>query len=321
MSIDAIQSDHSSPSNDRSGQLAEILNRCAGAYADNTLRGYASDLRAFEAWCSRRALIWLPAEPQTVAAFIDHQIDTLSASTLKRRLAAINFAHRMTDLSSPTTRSVVHLALRRAARRQSRRPNQAKGLTSEILTRILDSLPDTLPGLRDAALISVGYDTLCRSSELAMMTVAHLRLSGADTGSVLVPRSKGDQAADGRVAWLSPRTINHLQRWLEAAGIAEGPLFRSLHLARVSDEPLNTSSIRRLVKRAAKTASVATDVGKALSGHSMRVGAAQDMLVAGFDALAIMQAGGWKTTTVLLRYVEHASTKTVHERRWAALAV
>lgn len=301
--------------------LADLLVRCHGAYADNTLRGYASDLRVFEAWCSTRALTWLPAEPQTVAAFIDHQINTLSASTLKRRLAAINFAHRMADLSSPTTRSVVHLALRRAARRQSRRPKQATGLTSEVLTRILEHLPDTLAGLRDAALISVGYDTLCRSSELAMMTVAHLRLSNADTGSLLVPRSKGDQAADGRIAWLSPRTVGHLRRWLEAARVVEGALFRSLHLARISDEALNTSSIRRLVKRAAKTAGVATDVGKALSGHSMRVGAAQDMLVAGFDALAIMQAGGWKTTTVLLRYVEHASTKTLHERRWAALAV
>jgi integrase/recombinase XerD len=48
----------------------------------------------------------------------------------------------------------------------------------------------------------------------------------------------------------------------------------------------------------------------------MRVGAAQDMMVAGFDALAIMQAGGWKSTTVLLRYVENAATKELHVRRW-----
>jgi hypothetical protein len=52
----------------------------------------------------------------------------------------------------------------------------------------------------------------------------------------------------------------------------------------------------------------------------MRVGAAQDMLVAGFDALAIMQAGGWKSTAVLLRYVENASTQSLHQRRWAAVA-
>jgi hypothetical protein len=51
----------------------------------------------------------------------------------------------------------------------------------------------------------------------------------------------------------------------------------------------------------------------------MRVGAAQDMMVTGFDMLAIMQAGGWTTPHVVSRYVENASTRSLHERRWAAL--
>ncbi len=56
-----------------------------------------------------------------------------------------------------------------------------------------------------------------------------------------------------------------------------------------------------------------------ISDHSMRVGAAQDMMVAGFDMLAIMHAGGWTTPPVVSRYVENASTRSLHERRWAAL--
>jgi hypothetical protein len=51
----------------------------------------------------------------------------------------------------------------------------------------------------------------------------------------------------------------------------------------------------------------------------MRIGAAQDMMVAGFDSLAIMQAGGWKSANVVLRYVENASTRELHERRWERL--
>jgi hypothetical protein len=46
----------------------------------------------------------------------------------------------------------------------------------------------------------------------------------------------------------------------------------------------------------------------------MRVGAAQDMMVTGFDMLAIMQAGGWTTPHVVSRYVENASTRSLHER-------
>jgi integrase len=176
--------------------------------------------------------------------------------------------------------------------------------------------------LRDAALISVGYDTLCRSYELAAMSVEHLRMSASGDWSLLIARSNVDQAGDGRIAWLSPNTADRLQRWMEAAAITEGPLFRALHLRRVSETGLDTSSIRRPIKRAAQSAGVEHDAAKGLSGHSMRVGAAQDMLVAGFDALAIMQAGGWKTTAVLLRYVENASTRALHERevvvvRWA----
>jgi hypothetical protein len=52
----------------------------------------------------------------------------------------------------------------------------------------------------------------------------------------------------------------------------------------------------------------------------MRIGAAQDMLVAGFDALAIMQAGGWKSANVVLRYVENAATRDLHERRWQLIS-
>ena len=81
--------------------------------------------------------------------------------------------------------------------------------------------------------------------------------------------------------------------------------------------PLAPCSCRSniLLARAGLDASIA----KELSGHSMRIGAAQDMMVAGFDALAIMQAGGWKSANVVLRYVENASAKDLHVRRWRSL--
>jgi integrase len=296
--------------------LEAMFARCKGAYADTTLRGYRTDLRAFQAWCTNEGERWLPAQPQAVAAFIDAEVDAVSPATLRRRLASIAFAHAMSDVPSPTGASAVRLALRRAAKRKPRRPEQSKGLTANLLRQILDKQPKTLAGSRDAALIAVGYDTLCRSAELASMRAEHLRRGAGGQWSVLITRSKCDQAGDGRIAWLSPQTSKTLQRWLELSKIEEGPLFRGLHLGRLSECAMDTSSIRRLIKRAARSAGVEIETARGLSGHSMRVGAAQDMLVAGFDSLAIMQAGGWKTTAVLLRYVENASTQALHERRW-----
>jgi hypothetical protein len=80
-----------------------------------------------------------------------------------------------------------------------------------------------------------------------------------------------------------------------------------------------TSSIRRLIKRATIRAGLDPAVAADLSGHSMRIGAAQDMMLAGFDSLAIMQAGGWKSANVVLRYVENAATREIHQMRWNRL--
>lgn len=305
------QSDH---------RLVNLFTPCEGAYSPRTIKGYAADLRDFSLWCSKHSDPWLPAQPSTVAAYVDHQLaQAKRISTIKRRLCAIAFAHRMHDLPPPTDANLVRLAVRRATRQQASRPQQKRGLTHTIRTDIVAACSNSLTGLRDAALISVGYDTLCRSSELAAMDVEHVRLDETRTGSILIPRSKSDATGEGRIAYLSPDTTALLARWIKEAGLSEGPLFRSLHLGRVHDGPLATSSIRRLIKRATKRAGLSPSITSELSGHSMRIGAAQDMLVAGFDALAIMQAGGWKSANVVLRYVENASTRELHKRRWQSL--
>ncbi len=217
-------------------------------------------------------------------------------------------------------KSSVQLALRRAPRKKASRPAQAKDLTADLLEKSLAACGDDLQGRRQAALISVGYDTLCRACEIVAMKVEHLRLAEDGSCAILIPRGKADQEGQGRVAWLSPDTTELVKRWLEASGINVGPLFRSAHMARAADIAIDECSIRRLVKRAVLRAGITVSVAIGLTGHSMRAGAAQDMLEAGFDSVAIMTAGGWKTQHMLLRYVENASTRTMNERRWFAIA-
>jgi len=301
------------------GKLRAVFSAAADAYSPATIRGYKADLEIFAKWCGARKCSALPTKPAAIAQFVNEQIDKHAISTIKRRICAIAFAHDMLDLPLPTKGNAIRLALRRAVRKKTSRPKQVRGLTNNIRRAIIKACPKSLAGRRDAALISVGYDTLCRSSELAAMRIEHLRLNARDTASVLIPRSKSDVSGQGRIAYLSPQTASLVSRWIAKAGLTVGPLFRSLHLQRLYDSPLTTSSIRRLVKRATNRAGLPPSVSSELSGHSMRVGAAQDMLVAGFDALAIMQAGGWKSATVVLRYVENASTKELHDRRWKAI--
>ena len=297
-------------------RLHAVFTAAADAYSPATIRGYKADLQTFSNWCAAHKCRVIPARPASIAQFVSEQIEAHAISTIRRRICAIAFAHTMLDLPLPTKGNDIRLALRRAARKKPSRPKQVLGLTNSIRSRVINRKCETLAHLRDATIISLGYDTLCRSSELAAMRIEHLDLPN---GRILIPRSKSDAAGAGRVAYLSPTTLKLLTKWLRTTKLCKGYLFRSLHLGRLVDSALTTSSIRRLVKRAADRAGVASDIAIELSGHSMRIGAAQDMLVAGFDALAIMQAGGWKSANVVLRYVENASTKELHDRRWKAI--
>ncbi len=300
MGFDALPSP---ASQDRASLLERVFARCEGAYADITLRGYRRDLETFATWCEARGETFMPSTARIVGAFIDDQVSSYSYATIKRRIAAIQFLHRLSDLPSPVSSSDVYLALRRAGRTKGRRPKQVRGLTADLLEQILEACPSTLSGLRDAALISVGYDTLCRSAEIAWMQVEHVDL---EAQTIYIPRAKNDPFSDGRIAGLSQRSTTLVSRWLEHAQLKQGILFRGLHTAKVGAGHLQTSSIRRIIKVAAKRAGL-DQAAAELSGHSMRVGGAQDLMTAGHDTLAIMTAGGWKNVEVVARYVEKAA--------------
>jgi len=288
MSFDASPSP---ASRDWASLLESVFARCEGAYADITLRGYRRDLETFASWCEKRGEPFMPSTPRIVGAFIDDQVRSYSYATIKRRVAAIQFLHRLADLPSPVSSSDVYLALRRAGRTKGRRPKQVRGLTADLLEQILQACPPTLPGLRDAALISVGYDTLCRSAELSWMQVEHVDL---ESQTVYIPRAKNDPFADGRIAGLSQRSTTLVSRWLEQSQLKEGALFRGLHTAKAGAGSLETSSIRRMIKVAAKRAGL-EDAADDLSGHSMRVGGAQDLMMSGHDTLMIMTPADGRT--------------------------
>jgi len=284
-------------------QLNAIFIRCEGAYSDLTLSGYRQDLQIFAAWCEKNDGRFLPADPRSVAEFFNDQLHTCSYATIRRRASAIRFAHVLSDLPSPIQHSDVFLAMRRAARVSGRRPKQSLGLTKVLLDKMLAACPETLAGARDAALLSVGYDTLCRSSELSWMRVGDMQLASS---CIYIPRAKNDPFGDGRFSKIDSQTRQRLEHWLTRSKIKDGALFRGLHTASVSDLHLDTSSIRRIVKSAARRAGLKSEA-RNLSGHSMRIGRAQDLLRMGRNPMEIMTAGGWKSYGVVARYVEGAN--------------
>lgn len=280
--------------------------RLEGAYARSTIRGYYTDVGIFVGWCEARGLTALPAAPETLCAFIEDQALSLCAVSIHRRLCAIRKIHRLLALSDPTGHEDVNLAMRRARRAKPNRPRQALGMTRDVLDKCLAAQPDNPWGLRNRAMLSLGYDLLTRRSELIALRTDDLEARGDGTLRVIIRRSKSDQTGMGRLAFSSRRSAKLISEWLEWRGPAIEPLFCAIYQGRPINRGLGTTRVKQIIKGAATEAGMRSEEVAGISGHSLRVGAAQDLLCAGFDTAAIMRAGGWKCVNVLGRYLEHA---------------
>jgi integrase/recombinase XerD len=250
-----------------------------------------------------------PPPPRPSLGSSRTRLRNTSPNTLRRRVAGIRKIHRLMRLPNPVEDEEVLLAMRRALRTKPRRPKQAYGLTKDLRDKLIAACPDTLIGIRNRAIIAVGYDTLCRRSELVGLRVEDLSKLERGAMSILVRRAKNDPFGDGRLGYLTPKTVKLLKKWLKASNIKEGWLFRRIYGFRIGSHYLHPYTITRTIKELAVAAGLESSLVRQLSGHSMRVGAAQDMMTSGIGILPVMQAGGWRSMNIVGRYVQNASVE------------
>ena len=154
-----------------------------------------------------------------------------------------------------------------------------------------------LAGLRDAAILAIASDALLRTSEIAALDVSDL---DAAENTVTVKRSKTDQDGVGAALFIGPPTLERLTAWIDAAGLAsEEPLFRRITKGggRVLGR-LSARSVRRIITARAAAAGI---TGR-ISGHSLRIGAAQSLAAAGASVVEMQQAGRWQSPSMPGRY-------------------
>lgn len=157
-------------------------------------------------------------------------------------------------------------------------------------------------GLRDQVLVGVGFDTLCRRAELVALRIDDIEYASDGTGKILVRRAKNDPEGMGRIAHLSARSIELIGKWQEQTGCFKGPLLRPVR-GRVSySRFLAPVVVGRVLKQLAQKADIDPDAIAMISGHSLRVGAAQSLVAMGHGILPIMAAGGWQSHDIVARY-------------------
>ena len=304
---------------DAERQAAEAYARMAKA--ENTRRAYRAAVRA---WCARHDLPPLPATGADVAAFLAGERGRkLSPETIKLRRAAIRYLHRAAGCPVPTDDVCVSETLagiQRDAARKGQLPCKKVAATATILRRLLVPIPTDLRGLRDRALLLVGFAGALRRSELAAIRLEHLEKT--DRGIRLtLPHSKGEQTDAVTVPLPYGDTelcpIHALEAWLQAAGLTEGPVFRRIWLPPRpkqgappgSPPPLprigTTAITPQTVAQVVQARAVAAGFGlRDLGGHSLKRGALTTGMDRGIHPAKLKRLGRHKSFDVLGEYLE-----------------
>ena len=225
-------------------------------------------------------------------------------ATINRYVATISRVHVAAGLLSPCSSEAVRLGLKKMGRETSARQDQAHPLGWKEIKEFIETAGEEFRADRERAMLSVAYETLARRGELVALEVRDLDFHPDGTGQALIRRGKTDAEGQGRLAYLSRETVRWLQVWMEQAGIGEGPVFRRLIGKDKVGGPLNSGSISPIFKRVAQWIGMPDRMVCRISGHSTRVGAAQDLAELNIDLVAITQAGGWKSPRMPLQYAE-----------------
>jgi site-specific recombinase XerD len=273
--------------------------------ADNTLRAYESDWRDFCGWCDKNRLQAVPASPDAVAAYIAECSRRLKVASIQQRLAAITEAHRAVNLDSPTSSGIVKNTMKGIRRQLGIAPAQKQAAVTADICQMLDKADAGLIGLRDRALILIGFSGAFRRSEIVALNMPDLCFD-QDGLAITLRRSKTDQEGRGRKVGI-PYTPNPahcairvLEAWIEQAGVTEGPVFRSISRHGKVQGRLSGIDVARVVKKLIERAGL--NPAK-YAGHSLRSGHVTSAVRAGASLNEIMDQTGHRSAEMVRRYI------------------
>jgi site-specific recombinase XerD len=269
--------------------------------AEATQKAYFVQWGRFVEWCEGQHTTALPAAPLTVATYLNERATGgASVSTVNQARCAIGKIHEWAGEDNPTKQSPVPVVVNSIRRRDGTRPEKKAAATLEEVREMVEATPPApgeptpdpsddrsayathLRGIRNRAVLLVGFATACRRSEIASMELGHV--SEVDGGlEILIPDSKSDQTGEGITKGVphgsDPDTcpVRALRRWTDAAGepprtgIEEGPIFRPVRNdGTVPPRGVTGQTIRNVVTAAADRAGL--DDPKSYAGHSLRSG-------------------------------------------------
>jgi integrase len=298
-------------------EIASVFAYAENEKAASTRQAYASDWKHFSIWCHARGAAPLPARSAIVATYLAACADAgLKSSSIGRRCASIAHFHKMHGIDPvPTASEGVKATLRGIRRTIGTAPDQKSPLVADLVRDILKVCDNggRLIDLRDAALVSFGFISAMRRSEICALRVEDLSET-ADGFRVLIRRSKTDPNGEGQMIAIPRgkkiRPVERMQAWLTAANITTGLLFRPVRLGGcVVAKKLREDDLAKLLKR--RVRQIGLDP-RTYAGHSLRSGFVTTAIEANAPIMRVAEQTRHRDLSMLQVYSRRANLFVDH---------
>jgi site-specific recombinase XerD len=284
--------------------LQATIKKIEDAYAPATIRAYKSNFENFINFCDGINQEALPASSDVVVTFIKSISNGRPKSaSIRMAVASIESIHKLNQFNDPVNDPDVKLEMRRMHRNLGRTNSQAYGINKDLLDKMIAATTYDLRGPRDKALLSLAYDTLCRRSEVVSFEIEDI-IEINEQMKIHLRKSKTDQDGIGKLISINDQCQEYLLNWIKQSKITSGSLFRGIKNNNKMTFSLNKAQINKIFKKLALRVNVKKENILKISGHSTRVGAAQDLLKSGASLPIMMQKGRWAKTDTLMRYLD-----------------
>ncbi len=329
-------------------QSARIRKFLDVSISANTKLAYDQAWNQFERYCAQHRFRALPASPEVVAAYIadlaetpTKQNDHTPVSTIQIRLSAIGFVHDKLGHSAnnPVRDEAVISVMGGIRRALGEEQPQKSPITRQLLNKLLDELPHDDAGVRDRALLLLGFGLARRRSELVALNLNDVQI-GKTEMTVKLRRSKTDQTGKGHLFSVKARpgddmcVVTALANWKslvesadrkratspsagkdreERAGEPSHPaLFRAMsRFGTPSKARLSAQAVAVIVKNAARMAGISEEEVAKMSGHSLRAGFVTTAAELGLPEWQIQEVTLHKSPATLRRYIRtHGRSQT-----------
>ncbi|WP_417260239.1 tyrosine-type recombinase/integrase [Celeribacter sp.] len=308
-----------------SGTLDRLVNTAQdyarAAASDNTLKAYAKDWAHFARWCRMKGTDPLPPSPEIIGLYLadlaagSSPSPALSVSTIERRLSGLGWNYTQRGFTLDRKNRHITTVLAGIKRKHARPPVQKEAILAENILAMVTTLPYDLRGLRDRAILLLGYAGGLRRSEIVSLDVHKddtIESGGwieiMEKGVLLTLNAKTGwrEVEIGRGSSEQTCPVHALEQWLHFAKIDFGPAFvrTSRDGKKALDTRLNDKHVARLIKQTVLAAGIRSELPEKdrlalFSGHSLRAGLASSAEV---DERYIQKQLGHASAEMTRRY-------------------